>query len=109
MVFPDVDCMQGISPGSEGVKRIRSAVWFGSGSWQGRWKIKPVLNRKKKQTGESGCTTAEKLGDWAKMLRSSGLSGSSSKGALWPRGFGRSLGLPGNRELPIAFIFHLSL
>ena len=64
MAFPDVDCMQGISPGSEGVKRIRSAVWFGSGSWQGRWKIKPVLNRKKKkQTGESGCTTAEKLGE----------------------------------------------
>lgn len=65
--FPDVGCMQGISPGSEGVKKTRSAVWFVLGSWQGRWKIKPVLNRKKKQTGEPRCTTAEKLGDWVKM------------------------------------------
>lgn len=44
MAFPDVGCVRGISPGSEGVKKIRSAVWFGLGSWQGRWKIKLVLN-----------------------------------------------------------------
>lgn len=69
MAFPDVGCVRGVSPGSEGVKKIRSAVCFGLGSWQGRWKIKLVLNGKKTHTGKPGCTTAEKLGDWAKMAQ----------------------------------------